>query len=100
MKTFPSPGKLPEELVLAIGLIWGHLNTRQFDHAWTLAQGCLLLWPDEPQLRLLAAYAAVETGHPLDEATMALLGKEENKPWAERILRRAQTNRTFPENAQ
>lgn len=92
MTVVRSNGRMPEELVFAIGLIWGHLKAYQFEQAHALAQGCLKLWPDEPRLQSLAVCAAVETGHPLDQAGAALLHQEENQAWAGSILRRAQTN--------
>lgn len=100
MKSIQQRESMPGELVLAIGLIWGHLKTRQFDQAYALAQGCLKLWPNDPQLTLLSSYAAVETGHALPEPTAALLNKKENMSWASRILRRLRKSKHARENAQ
>ena len=80
---------VPQELVVAIGLIWGHLSAGQHAHADRLARGCLALWPQEKRLLLMAAFARVELGEPLDEGTMAVLKDAEYKEWAQLVLRRA-----------
>ena len=47
----------PIDLVMAIGLVWGHLNARQFEEASLLAKGCLHVWSEEPNLTLMFFYA-------------------------------------------
>jgi hypothetical protein len=76
------------ELVLAIGLIWGYLNTRQVEDAYDLARGCILVWPDDPRLRLMYAYAAVELLQPLDAQTRATLEQTQCREWAMLVKRR------------
>lgn len=76
------------ELTLAIGLIWGHLNTRQVEDAYDLARGCIQVWPDDARLRLMYAYAAVELQKPLDEQTRAALERSQCKEWAMLVKRR------------
>jgi hypothetical protein len=99
MKSIRRNDAMPQELVVAIGLVWGHLNVRQFDEAYTLVQGCLKLWPNDPNLLLLASYAAVETGNPLDKPVAALLKKKENQSWTARVLRRIRKTLSPGENA-
>ena len=81
---------MPEELKLAIGLIWGHLNVRQFEEAYILARGCRDIWPEENLIKLMLAYATVEIGEPLDAATLAVLEQENCEEWRALILRRAE----------
>lgn len=81
--------QMPDELVLAIGLIWGHLNTGQVELADQLVRGCLRVWPGEQHLVLMSAYVAVELSRPLDEATLAMMQKSKCPSWTERVLRRA-----------
>lgn len=76
------------ELTLAIGLIWGHLNTRQVEDAYDLARGCIQVWPADARLRLMYAYAAVELMEPLDEQTRAALEQTQCKEWAMLVKRR------------
>jgi len=99
MKQSQRHEEMPKELALAIGLVWGHLIARQFEDAYTLVQGCLRLWPDNPQLLQLASYAAVETGNALEKPVIALIRKESSKEWAGRVLRRAGRNQISMENA-
>jgi hypothetical protein len=83
---------MPEELALAIGLVWGHLNAGQFEEAYDLAQGCMRVWPTESRLTLMSAYAAVELLEPLDDETLAILHEAECRDWATLILRRAENH--------
>lgn len=76
------------ELTLAIGLIWGHLNTRQVEDAYDLARGCIQLWPEDTRLRLMYAYAAVELLKPLDEQTRNALERSQCKEWVLLVRRR------------
>lgn len=80
---------LPEDLTLAIGLVWGFVSTCQFEEAEQLARGCLRLWPGEKRLILLAAHAAVELGIPLDETSLTVLNTVECQEASRMILRRA-----------
>ncbi|MFC5474018.1 hypothetical protein [Paraherbaspirillum soli] len=81
---------MPAELVLAIGLIWGHLSARQFEPAYQLAIACLCVWPDQPTPRLMSAYAAVELGYPLQPDTLAALHSAACPEWSGLVFRRAQ----------
>ncbi|WEF32221.1 hypothetical protein [Pseudoduganella chitinolytica] len=70
MRKKPVPEPLRDELTVATGLIWGHLNAQQPEEAYELARGCLQLWPDNRALALMAAYAAVELAEPVDLAAL------------------------------
>jgi len=59
-----------DELTMAVGLVWGHLHAQQPEDAYLLATGCQSLWPDDPGLALLAAYAATEVDEPVDVAAL------------------------------
>jgi hypothetical protein len=85
--------RVPPELTMAVGLIWGYLNVNQFDKALTLAKGCLRIWPDEHRLLLMAAHAAVELMEPLDDKMREALTKPQNRKWADLILRRVSVHR-------
>lgn len=61
---------LQNELTMAVGLVWGHLNSQQPDAAYELARGCLQLWPGDRSLSLMAAYAAAELAEPVDLDTL------------------------------
>jgi hypothetical protein len=61
------------DLSVAIGLLWGHLNTRQFAQAYRLGVVCRRIWPDEERLALLVAYAQVELFDGPDDDTRRLL---------------------------
>ena len=88
---------LKQELTMAVGLVWGHLNARQHDAAYELARGCLQLWPGERRLGLMAAYAAAELAEPVDMA--ALHGHasadparaQDEQAWIALVCRRAVT---------
>ena len=77
------------EQALAIGMIWGHLNARQFDDAYQLARGCAMLWPDDQRLALMAAYAAVELAAPLKDDMVQAMKTAECVAWTSLIWRRA-----------
>ncbi|WP_344762141.1 hypothetical protein [Actimicrobium antarcticum] len=77
------------EQTLAIGLIWGHLNTRQLTDAYQLARGCGALWPDDQRFALMAAYAAVELAEPLDAAMVQAMQSTGHEAWTNLIWRRA-----------
>lgn len=78
----------PEEDA-ALGLAWGLLATRQFHATTTLVQGSLAVWPHQPLLHLLGAYAAVELGQALAPAVQALLRQPVYGGLAPLIARRA-----------
>lgn len=84
------------ELIIAIGLIWGHLNASQFEEAFQLAKACLRIWPDNKNLAMMYAYAAVELLEPLDEPTLALMHAAGCREWAEIVLRRAEMHSEAP----
>lgn len=58
------------ELIIAVGLVWGHLNARQFDEARQLAKGCLCLWPGNKDLTLMATHAAAEIPEPMNKSAL------------------------------
>jgi len=70
MRHKPLRDPLRDELTMAVGLVWGHLNAQQPEDAYDLARGCLQLWPGERSLSLMAAYAAAELAEPVDLATL------------------------------
>ena len=82
------PAPAPE-IALAVGLVWGHLNARQFDAAYHLARGCASLWPEDERFILMAAYAAVELAAPLDEAMVHAMKTSDCLAWTSLIWRRA-----------
>lgn len=98
----PSRSPPRDELTLAVGLIWGHLNAQQPDDAWALARACLQLWPGERGLLLMSAYAAAELGEPVD--MLALESKVDPDParaaieqaWIALVCRRAGLLPEFP----
>jgi hypothetical protein len=79
-----------DELVLALGLVWGHLNARQFEEAYQLAKGCLRVWPEENGLVLMAACAAAEMLEPVDPNKLVALKNRGTEEWIEMVLRRAE----------
>lgn len=81
--------EIQAELVMAIGLVWGHLSARQFEEAYLLAKGCMRLWPEDRALALMSAYAAAEVLEPVDERRLAELRDPSSEEWIEFVLRRA-----------
>jgi hypothetical protein len=79
---------LPAELGIAIGLIWGHLNTGRFEPAYLLGRVCRRIWPDDERLALLLAYAQVELFDEPDDALLILLGNNACPDWAALLARR------------
>jgi len=77
------------EAVLAIGLVWGHLNAHQLDEAYQLACGCAALWPDDQRFALMASYAAVELAVPLEDYMVQALKTSADTRWTKLIWRRA-----------
>jgi len=80
---------MADELVIAIGLVWGHLSAGQFEQALRLARGCQRVWPEEKRLEVMAIYAAVELYQPLDAQSRASLASVDCKEWTDLVLRRA-----------
>ena len=89
MKMTTGSETMPEELAIAIGLVWGHLSAGQIEDAAKLARGCLGIWPHEKRLLVMAAYAAVELGEPLDARTVRILNEADCSEWARLVIRRA-----------
>ena len=79
---------MADELQLAIGLVWGHLNAYQYEEAHQLASGCLQLWPDEPRLFMMAAFAAAELLEPVDRERLLAVRTPQNQAWIALVLRR------------
>lgn len=96
MRSKPIRKREQVELVMAIGLVWGHLNGRQFEEAYRLAKGCLRLWPDDKWLKLMCAYAAAEVLEPVDRDMLAQLSDPASIEWISLVMRRADlsTDRT------
>lgn len=84
------------DLDTAIGLVWGHLRARQHRQAATLARGCLALWPGQPVLTLLGAYAGGELGEPLTPQLRAQLDRSGHAGLAALVLRRAVSHKETP----
>lgn len=89
MRAVRNRDTVSEELKLAIGLVWGHLGSRQYEDARQLANGCLAVWPGDVRLTLMAAYASVEMNHPLDDNILSVLNQRDCKEWTELVYRRA-----------
>ena len=81
--------RMSADLVIAIGLVWGHLSARQFEEAFLLAQGCLRVWPDERNLLLMHAYAAAEVLKPIHVDKLLAIKDPECQEWIRLVLRRA-----------
>ncbi|HWW05966.1 hypothetical protein [Collimonas sp.] len=79
---------MPDELMLATGLVWGHLNAFQFEEAYRLARGCLCIWPADKWLILMASYAAAELLEPVEREVLLALKDEECAEWVALVLRR------------
>lgn len=77
---------MPEELLLAIGMVWGYFSSYQYEAAYELAQGCLQLWPQDQKLFLMAAYAAVELLEPVDTQRLQDMRTKDNEAWIDLIL--------------
>ena len=78
----------PEEDA-ALGLAWGLLATRRFHAAASLVRGGLAVWPHQPLLHLLGAYAAGETGETATPAMQGWLRQSVYGALAALIARRA-----------
>ncbi|MBP0597320.1 hypothetical protein J8I26_04340 [Herbaspirillum sp. LeCh32-8] len=81
---------MPAELVAALGLVWGHLNAYQYEEAYALASGCLLLWPDDEKLSLMRDFAATEVLEPVDRQRLYAMRTPQNAAWVDLVLRRLQ----------
>lgn len=82
--------ELEAELVTAIGLVWGHLNARQFEEAHALAAGCMRVWPQDRALPLMRAYAAAELLEPVDTERLQALRDPACEEWIRLVLRRTE----------
>lgn len=91
MRVRHRPDAMPPELQLAIGLVWGHLNAYQYEQAYTLALGCLQLWPGDDKLQLMCAHAAAEVLEPVDPVRLRALRNGANADWVDLVLRRSQS---------
>lgn len=95
MRQKPARDPLQDELTMAIGLVWGHLNSQQPQAAYELASGCLQLWPADRSLNLMAAYASAELGEPVDlEALRSNVNPDparaaDQEAWIALVARRA-----------
>lgn len=85
----PDTPNLERDLETAIGLVWGHLRARQYRQASLLARGALALWPEQPLLLLLGAYAAGELGEAPAAPVRALPRQPQYAALAALIARRA-----------
>lgn len=81
--------EMPIDLVMAIGLVWGHLTARQFEEAFLLAKGCLRVWPDDRNLILMHSYAAAEVLEPVDVGKLLAIKDPACQEWIRLVLRRA-----------
>lgn len=81
--------EMPIDLVMAIGLVWGHLTARQFEEAFLLAKGCLRVWPDDRNLILMQSYAAAEVLEPVDTGKLLAIKDADCQEWIRLVLRRA-----------
>lgn len=89
MKLRQRHAPMPLDLSVAIGLLWGHLNTGQFEQAYRLGRVCRRIWPEEERLALLQAYAQVELFDGPDEDTEAVLARTGGCPdWTAVLARR------------
>jgi hypothetical protein len=79
---------MPADLVMAIGLVWGHLAARQFEEAYLLAKGCMRVWPDDRNLILMHAYAAAEVLEPVDTGKLLAVRDAACEEWIQLVLRR------------
>nr|AEX96963.1 hypothetical protein [Herbaspirillum rubrisubalbicans M1] len=79
---------MPDELLMAIGLVWGYFSAYQYEAAHELAQGCLQVWPDDPKLFLMASYAAAELLEPVDRQRLEAMRNKENEAWIDLIISR------------
>jgi hypothetical protein len=86
--------------VYAIGLVWGHLNARQFEEAYSLAKGCMRVWPEDRSLALMYAYAAAEVLEPVDERTLEGLRDPACEDWIRLVMRRAEMRADLPTQAE
>lgn len=88
MRARRRPDEMQDELVTAIGLVWGHLSARQYEEAYLLAQGCMHSWPENPALRLMHAFAAGELGTPVDTPRLESMRDPTCEAWIRLVLQR------------
>lgn len=81
--------EMAADLVMAIGLVWGHLRARQFEEAFLLAKGCLQVWPGERNLILMHSYAAAEVLEPIDMERLLGARSAASEEWIRLVMRRA-----------
>ncbi|SFV13902.1 hypothetical protein [Pseudoduganella namucuonensis] len=89
MRTRLKRDEMTMDQIIAIGLVWGHLRARQFEEAFLLAKGCLLVWPEERNLILMHAYAAAEVLEPVDTERLLAARTAACDAWITMVLRRA-----------
>lgn len=80
--------ELPADLVIAIGLVWGHMRARQFEEAYLLGKGCLRVWPNERNLMLMVSYAAAEVLEPVDLDALNAIQDPLSADWIKIVQRR------------
>lgn len=85
---------MPDELLLAIGLVWGYISAYQYEEAYELAVGCMQVWPQDHHLFLMASYAAAELLEPVDRERLLSLRTPENEAWVKLVLRRLEIRKT------
>ncbi|NHZ94523.1 hypothetical protein [Massilia sp. CCM 8734] len=90
MKLRPRHAPIALDLAVAIGLLWGLLNTGQFEQAYRLGRACRHIWPDEERVALLLAFAQVELFDGPDPDTAAVLARSSACPsWNALLARRS-----------
>lgn len=89
-----------DELLLAIGLAWGHLKLDQFLQAHQLILGCLYIWPDSAELKMMQAFAKVESGEELSEDLWNHLQEFGCDEWTHLVKRRANMTRHLSTESQ
>lgn len=89
MRQKPKRQEMAHDLVLAIGLVWGHLKARQFEEAYLLGKGCLRVWPNDRSLILMVSYAAAEVLEPVDMEKLESIKDASCTEWIRLVKRRA-----------
>lgn len=79
----------PPDYATTVGLIWGYLKAYMYESAHTLAGAAALTWPGDKTITLLAAYAAIESKHPLSREMEKVLQELESPAWKAVIARRS-----------
>lgn len=86
---------LDEDLLLAIGLIWGLVQQAQLEPARQLLRACLSVWPDDEHLWLMASLVQIELEGELDLPHHQFLRQCRYQAVAAVLLRRAAAFHTF-----